>query len=419
MNISAAKIFITKVYRVAYPKISSIIDFLLMTMNFPYRPLRKAVGGGKPKIVFTGDGIMPRISRMAKWIKRDGHYSTVLISSKLSFVEKFSNDAWDGVFLFRNQYHLKRILKQIGGVYLYHGFAPKSFYPDQVRQFVKEPFLIDMQDVFTCYYGLNPGIRWLVKELPIEKDCLLHSSGIVAHSLEPNVAIRKFAGEKKPPAIFFPLYCDNDQFLENKKQLDPDDIHLVYAGGVAGSHRDKSHYGSIQFHELIRNLNEQRIHFHIYPSPSNIRADYEEYVQIAETTPYFHFHAAVPQESIAGELNKYHFGVLPFFSAHSEQSKEKYKYATSLKLFNYIEAGLPVLVSKDLTYQSWIISRYGAGIVVGKSDMTRMKQVITAQDYSALVAGLLRRREEISLRVHIPRLLTFYRQVAGRRDSIS
>ena len=101
------------------------------------------------------------------------------------------------------------------------------------------------------------------------------------------------------------------------------------------------------------------------------------------------------------------------------QSKEKYKYATSLKLFNYIEAGLPVLVSKDLTYQSWIISRYGAGIVVGKSDMTRMKHVITAQDYSALVAGLLRRREEISLRVHIPRLLTFYRQVAGRRDSIS
>jgi len=270
-----------------------------------------------------------------------------------------------------------------------------------------------MQDVFACYYGLTPGSRWLRKELPVERNCLLLSRGIVAHSLEPNIAIRKYAAGIKPPAIFFPLYCDNDKFLNNDKKLDAGDIHIVYAGGVAGSHRDKAHYGSIQFHELIKVLDVQHVHFHIYPSPSNIRADYDEYEQLAKTTEYFHFHSPVSQEAIAAELNKYHFGILPFFSTDSNQSKEKYKYATSLKLFNYIEAGIPILVSEDLVYQSWIVSRYDAGIIIGQEDLSGIRKVILRQDYRKMVADLIKRREEISLKVHVPRLLKFYREIAG------
>ena len=382
----------------------------------PYHSFRQLLISEAPKIVFVGDGMVPRISRMAKWIKRDGRFFTVLITNKIGYVEKFSNREWDGVFLFRNQYHLMRILKQIKGVYLYHGFAPKSFYPDFVRQFVKEPFLIDMQDVYACYYGLNPGTRWIKAELPHEKNCLQLSDGLIGHSLEPNVALRKY-GKTKPPSLFFPLYCDNDCFRGNEKRPDAENIHFVYAGGVAGSHRDKNHYGSIQFHELIKILDNQHIHFHIYPSPSNFKADYEEYVQIAQISEYFHFHAPVSQEALTAELSKYHFGLLPFFSMHSKQSKDKYKYATSLKLFNYIEAGIPVLVSEDLIYQSWIVRRYHAGISIGKEDLTRIGEVVLRQDYSKLVADLIQQREKIALKVHIPRLLNFYQEVAERKGT--
>ena len=189
---------------------------------------------------------------------------------------------------------------------------------------------------------------------------------------------------------------------------------LFRSGGVAGSHRDKTHYGSIQFHDLIRVLDAQQIHFHIYPSPSNARADYEEYEQIDKATGYFHFHAAVSQDAMAAELGRYHFGILPFFSSHSSQSGDKYKYATSLKMFNYIEAGLPILVSGDLVYQSWIVRRYEAGITIRQEDLVNLRQVVTGCDYAAMVAKLTARREEISLKVHIPRLLRFYGEVAGR-----
>jgi hypothetical protein len=417
VNTSSVNIFFQKLYKEIYRKTSSVIDFLFLKINLPYHPFSKSIRDEKPKIVFVGEGLHARISRIAKWIKRDGHFSIVLISNKIGYLKEFSNDEWDGVFLFRNQYHLNRILKQIKGVYLFHAFAPKSFYPDLVRQFVKEPFLIDMQDVLACYYGLDPDMRWLKKELPYEKNCLLYSDGIVAHSLEPNIAIRKYATKNEPPKIFFPLCSDNDMFLNNCKKLDPTDIHFVYAGGVAGSHRDKTHYGSIQFHELIKVLDDQHIHFHIYPSPTNVRADYKEYEQMAKNTEFFHFHSPVSQEAIAAELNRYHFGVLPFFSTHSKQSEDKYKYATSLKLFNYIEAGIPVLVSKDLIYQSWIVGRYNAGILIGKEDLTRIRQVVMRTDYSSLVENLIKRREELSLKVHIPRLLTFYHEI--KENSVS
>jgi hypothetical protein len=412
VNPGKLSILFIKIYRLIYDILSSGVDWVLFLINFPVGSLPNLSMSELRIIVFIGDRVILRSSRMAKWVKRNGNYFTILLCHKLYFVEKFSNSEWDKVLFYRNRFHLLRIIRQLKHVYLFHGFAPKSYYPDLVRQHVKVPFIIDMQDVYACYYGLNPEIRWIKAELPHEKNCLQLSDGLIGHSLEPNVALRKY-GRIKPASLFFPLYCDNDYFKSNLKSLDADNIHFVYAGGVAGSQRDKAQYGLIQFHDLIRILSDQKIHFHIYPSPTNFKADYTEYEQLSDDNDYFHFHLSVSQDHLASELNKYHFGLLPFFQINSGQSADKFKYATTLKLFNYIEAAIPVLVSEDLAYQNWIIKRNNAGITIKPGDIYHMKKIISSIDYSALVAGLIIKREEISLKTHIPRLIKFYSHVAG------
>jgi hypothetical protein len=391
--------------------LSSGVDWVLFLINLPYGSLPKLTSSDQKMIVFVGDRVILRSSRMAKWVKRNGNFHTILLCHKLYFIKKFSNNEWDKVLFYRNKFHLLRIIRQLKDVYLFHGFAPSSYYPDLVRQHVKIPFIIDMQDVYACYYGLKPGIRWIKAELPHEKNCLQFSDGLIGHSLEPNVASRKY-GRIKPASLFFPLYCDNDYFQNNTKSLEADDIHFVYAGGVASSQRDKAQYGLIQFHELIRILSGQKIHLHIYPSPTNFKADYTEYEQLSDQSDYFHFHHSVSQDHLASELNKYHFGLLPFFQKNSGQSPEKFKYATTLKLFNYIEAGIPVLVSEDLVFQNWIIKRYNGGLTIKLEDIYHMKKIISTIDYSEMVAGLIKHREEISLKTHIPRLIKFYGRVA-------
>lgn len=412
MNILSLKIKAVKAYNLAYDKLTSAFDVWLYAFNIPVRKLRLLNNTGKKIVVYTGGGLMPRITRIAKHVKSSG-YATVLISQKTNYFEKLSNSEWDMIILYRNIYHLKRIIKQLKNIYIYHAFAPKSIYPYIVRRMVKTPFIIDMQDVYSCYYGANPYISWIKSELVYEKLCLKSADGVIGASLELNAALRRY-GKPKPPSIYFPLYCDNDYFSDNRKTLNPGDIHIVYAGGIAGSHRDKRHYGTIQFHNLINILSEQQIHFHIYPSPSVYDADCGEYEEISKHNKYFHFHNAVSQERLAGELSRYHFGILPFFGEDTAISQEKVKYATSLKLFNYIEAGLPVIVSRDLIYQSWIVQRYKAGIAINKSDLANLKNIVSALDYNKMFGEMITEREEISLKAHIPRLINFYKQIAEK-----
>jgi hypothetical protein len=411
MNSAAFRIILTKIRWLAYETATSCFDFVFWFLRLPVPGMVAKPEPGRKRIVFVGELLPPRTPRMAKWLVRSGGFSAVLVCSKRGFVQAFSDPHFEGVYLFRNKWHLKRILLAIPEVYVLHSFAPKSYYPDIARQTLNVPFIHDMQDVYATYYGLTPSLGWLKKELPHEKTCLEKANGLVANSLEPNAAYRKYFTKQKPPSLFFPLYCDDDFFFENKKELNPEDIHIVYAGGVAGSHRNPKQYGNIQFKSLILKLASQQIHFHIYPSPSNVRADYEEYEAMARESAYFHFHEPVSQQKLGEELNKYHFGILPFFKELSEQSDEKLKYATTLKLFNYLESGIPVIVSKDLQYQSWMVKRTGSGFEIGIEDLSVLKNIILNHPYSSLKEAVSTARKSLSLKKQINRLIEFYKQV--------
>lgn len=417
---NSQKVFLNKLKWFIYEKITSVCDRLLFILDVPCG-LDKNSENDKI-IVYVGESLPPRIARIAKWSKRFDVFTTILLCHKRGFIEKFSNSDINHIFLFRNEWHLKRIIKTIPDPYIIHGFAPKSKYPYLAKKLWKMinpsiPFVIDYQDVFTIYYGTTPKYNWLKKELPYEKACLTEADGIVANSLEPREGMRVLKIKKSGKRIFFPLYTDNDCFSDKKFESNnvsvktsTEPLHLVYIGGVMGSHRDKIHYGYTQLHWLVDYLCEQKIYFHIYPSPSVMKVDYQEYEEIAKHSEYFHFHEPVSQTKLTLELSKYHYGLMPFFSATSGHSDLKYKYGTTLKLFNYIEAGLPILVSADVGYQSWIVNRYSLGKTVNnKEDFKNVCQIIGDVPYDEQVRRLLANREKLSLKEHTPRLLEFYK----------
>ncbi|HXP48807.1 MAG TPA: hypothetical protein VN922_02570 [Bacteroidia bacterium] len=416
-KLNSIYIYIYKLKWLMYDSITSGWDAMLWFFAIPVKD-SSAIDKKNAKIImYVGEFLPPRIARLAKWCKKYESFTTLLICHKRGFVKKFSNEEIDQIILFRNKWHLKRIIRVLPAPYVMHGFAPKSKYPYIALQACKKyhaskSVIADFQDVFIIYYGHESNLNWLKKELPFEKKFLQYSDGLVANSLEPREGMRMWGIKEKKKSIFFPLYADNDYFCSAPKTFSMDDIHLVYVGGVMGSHRDKVHYGSVQFHWLIDYLSKQKIHFHIYPSPSTLRADYMEYEQIAKENPYFHFHVSVAQQDLAVELSKYHYGLVPFFKANSGQSDLKHKYATTLKLFNYLESGIPVLVGADFVYQSWLVERYKLGVVVSdKETFADLRKVITKVPYDQQVKNLLESREELSLKKHTPRLLEFYKSL--------
>jgi hypothetical protein len=412
-NLANFRIVLIKLKWFLYEGMTSVWDICLLGLRIlPANTIIKNRHDEKT-IVYVGEFLPPRIPRLAKWCKKSGHFSVLLLCHERGYIKKFSNEEIDQTLLFRNEWHLRRIIKSLAKPYVVHGFAPKSKYPYIAMKAFREihpnvPFAADYQDVLSIYYEESAAQGWLLKDLPYEKNCMQYADGIVAHSLEPCEGMKVFEIQNKK-RLFFPLYSDNDSFCTPNHQLSSDDIHLVYAGGIFGSHRDKGHYGGAQLHWLIDYLTTQKIHLHIYPSPSVQKADYEEYQNIARVNSFLHIHESVSQESLAQELSKYHYGLMPFFKENSRQSLLKYKYATTLKLFNYLEAGIPIIAGTGVVYQSWIVERYGLGISVRqKTDFADIRKLIGKEPYHAQGERVLRGRNQLSLQKHIPRLMKFY-----------
>ena len=182
-------------------------------------------------------------------------------------------------------------------------------------------------------------------------------------------------------------------------------------GEVAGSFRDPKQFGIIQFQYIIEEFKKQKIHLHLYAAPGTLPDDINEYKNIEKQNPFLHMHPTVHQSKLAQELSQYDFGLIPFFFKDTIHSWEKFKYSTSLKLFNYAEAGIPIISTKDIVFQSWIVERYGMGITINKSDIPDLKSIIGKTDYSLLLKNIEKNRPAISLSRHLPRLLEFYKKI--------
>jgi len=391
---------------------TSAADFVLDALRIP--AIKSIAAEEKPVMIYLGGNLPARIARMIKWHKRHENFFAVLVCHKDGYTDKYVNPSLDRVILFRNRFHLKRILKGLRGARLIHAFGPKSYYPAAAKRWSRIPFVYDMQDVLAVYYGLHPPIRWYRNELPHEKYVLKYCDGFVSHSMEVQEAFRLYQINSKPETLFFPLCCDDDVFETKKGNFDAEEFHVVYAGEVAGSFRDSRQFATIQFHYLAGEFAKQKIHLHLYPAPGTFADDKHEYKKMAETNRFLHVHEPVHQSALARELSQYDFGLIPFFYRDTIHSREKFRYSTSLKLFNYIEAGIPVISTKDIDFQSWITARYGMGIIIEKNDIPVLKSIVKRTDYRLLLRNVEDNRKKISLNHHIIRLMEFYNRVSGK-----
>lgn len=404
------KILLLKLYTLGGVYITSVFDFFLYQAGFSVKTNIQN-GSIKTTILYLGGNMPARIARIIKWHKRIENYTAILVCHKDGFRNKYSNQSIDHIILFRNHWHLKRVLKSLPNIQLIHAFGPKSFYPAIAKKSTSVPFVYDMQDVLVTYYGLQPPLRWYREELPYEKYCLANSNGFVSHSLEFQEGIRRYKIKDKPLTIFFPLCCDDDVAETKKGVFNPEEIHVVYVGEVAGSFRDSKQFATIQFHHIIEEFSKQKIHLHLYAAPGTLSDDINEYKAMEKGNRFVHMHASVHQSELACELSQYDFGLIPFFFKDTMHDWAKFKYSTSLKLFNYTEAGIPIISTKDIVFQSWIVERYGLGIAIEKKDLPALKERLLKTDYNLFLKNIEINRPKISLSKHIERLLKFYEEV--------
>jgi hypothetical protein len=256
--------------------------------------------------------------------------------------------------------------------------------------------------------------------VPVEKFCFEKAHGIVARSLENRAAIRTYNFQATAIRLFLPDYCDDENWIApehpvvQNRQPFAEGIHLVYAGGIAPTSAPVAFYGFAQLQPEIAEITAQGLHLHIYPA-----GDWEaleEYRQLAEKNPFFHFHQPVPQSELPKTLAQYHFGINPTFRKEGMTlHPHKMTYAFSLKFFNFLEACLPVIGSADLRYQRWLIRRYRLGFSIDRKELSALHCRLNALDYPALLKQVCAARQHFALSQHIHRLRVHYQQATSEK----
>jgi hypothetical protein len=90
---------------------------------------------------------------------------------------------------------------------------------------------------------------------------------------------------------------------------------------------------------------------------------------------------------------------------------DKRSYATTLKLYNYFESGLPIIIGEDVKFQNYMGKRFGGSIQAKWEDFDNLKSLLQKYNYDNLLELVKKNRQNKSLENNIPKLLDFYKNV--------
>lgn len=385
-----------------------------------------------------------RIYKQAKALKRTGRYRLILIAQR--YDKELFKDVFDEIIDFGSEYYsvpdfgfhligkditLRNILRKISrrrsneekelakivketDADLFHAHAGPNIFPKIVIENATKPVVFDAYD----FSGISSGIENLdEKERIAEKYCLEHADGIVRKGPPFEIDYYRQHGYKITcPEIQWMDYCDEDLFVDmNAKKLSAEDgeLHLVYTGAVCVDPK----YAFCYFIPLGKQLAKQKIHLHLYSNPYQY-ATSKEYIELDKKEKYFHFHNPVPFKELNKEIAKYDWGLWYHLLGEGSwgNTVEKRKTGIGNKLFSYLEACLPIIITERAEYGEEIVDEYGIGFAIEDEDLIDFKEMIVKRDYNEMKQNVISARKELCLNEKIKDLENFYTYILNTND---
>jgi len=300
---------------------------------------------------------------------------------------------------------IESIAKQVEPDLIHCHNAPDSLTVSSLRLFKDViPIIHDIHDLLSLRKTpYDDGLERERMSLDLirseEKTAMEGSDGLIAVSeaiLE--IAARNYSLDQKE-SLVFPNYVVTDMIpstLEEKLSCSDGMIHLVYEGHL-DSRRSGGHYDLFQ---IFKDIAEQDIHVHIYPSTEN-----ELYEDLGENYNLIHYHRHLPPQKLMMEITQYDFGWSGF---NVQKNRTHADTVLANKTFEYIAAGLPVVTFPHRS-QKRFIERYGVGIVVDSLDDLAAK--LTPTETRDVKGQVLRNRYSFTVENQINKISKFYQKI--------
>ena len=376
-------------------------------------------------VVFVGNFPRSRIPKMSYGLRSAG-WETVLLCQDTSGSDM--TPFFDEVKLYKNDYQAFALATSYSPS-VYHVFS--SWSENIAVEMVKhKPGKI----VYECY-DVAEGIRTGEKDVGPQRYCIENADGLCCRDLRLRW-MRRFAGYKLPSRlILFMDHCWDSPNDVEIKDPESDGIHLVLCGSFSVEKLGQTDCCFLSIAELLA---DQGIHLHIYPSPLQLLVEnpdlqlscgptpieklidspqfeyvFSDYIELARRTPFFHIHRPMPAELLQNELRRYHAGIticeaLTYGDSLHRYTPEQLRYCGSARLFDYLDAELPIILNKAYSFQYLILSRFKVAIDGTPQLLANAAELLKPLLSPEFKARAQQARSAYGVRNQIPRLITFY-----------
>ncbi len=180
-----------------------------------------------------------------------------------------------------------------------------------------------------------------------------------------------------------------DIFVNIKHQMSKKPM-LCYAGGVLPTHLNKNISSDIKMIKVALPALNSGCRFDVYGTVATLeeqQESYPDYLELSSNNTDFRFFSFLPVDDLIPMISGADFGVMYYdFSVAKREGilRHHLESAIPTKVFTYLAAGLPILISKELKATHDFLIDNGVGVSVLQKDIKNIKHLIDKVDYDKL-----------------------------------
>ena len=361
------------------------------------------------KILLLVAKMSPRVVKIAEALKIKNFTIQILFFRKRAFDKRYS----EHIATIADSFHICECAEELmyevalSKAKVIHCFSGMDADIAAVLIQQKELFPKIVHDKYDIVCEMYPDIRR--RELyETDRFCLEHAEALCCRGYEQEFLMKDAGYKISGDILQFFDYC-NDANIEQrppKKEI----LSVCYAGALS---TEREQPGSplaciLEFSELCE---RNKCFFHVYPNEWDEIA-YADYINLEKKNKYFRFHKPVAFEKLRKELSQYDYEVVPIKSsfrqleANPYLSKNKCIYAATNKLFDAVDAGMPVIAATPVKLAGYLEEK---GVLINwcieDFDFEQLRIMKKRGDIYRRVAAV---RKELAVSNHIDELIHFY-----------
>jgi len=325
---------------------------------------------------------------------------------------------FDYVYIPTNYKDYLNVLRNIGPTCI-HYIGHMFHYCDAILAmlYCHSPFILEFSDIMSTAFDENSyaSLRSPEEaeiEFWCEKFLCENADGIIYQDSEASMSFLKEKYSVNAPTIQFQSYVlrKNIPPLTEAMSRQEGPIRLVYAGGVHSNRdlKNDGYYLTRSLLEIAPALTAQGFQFDIYNCYDHSGQGFEEFYALARKEPLFNYYRPVLSEELPEILAQYDYAWYGLDFSKTIAFDQFYRECFGSKFWAYIEAGLPIIISKEHQYMTGLASKHGIGIPFCMSDLHDLMTLLARYDYGELKKNVCRAGIAFSLENQIDRLLEFY-----------